>query len=285
MTTFDAEYCTRAAGSTQRRSVRKLALVEIVLVRHAESTWNAERRWQGQTDVPLSERGREEARLLGARLASERFDRRLCSDLSRTRQTAEAIGGAFEFERALREMDLGAWGGLPHEEVARRFPDEVAAMIAGDDRPIGGGESVIGFERRASDALARIVASSRPEDRVLVVTHGGVIRAILMELLGARESLAKRPLIGAGNTSITHLRVRGDGRTTLVSYNCAAHLALAHDPTDDVLDGEGDEVVRRTIAHLGLAPSRAERVCPPRAGTRTHLAPGMLRAYAVPALG
>ena len=271
-----------------------LRAVEIVLVRHAESIWNAEHRWQGQTDVPLSERGHAEARRLGARLATVAFDRRISSDLSRTRQTAEASGGAIEVDPALREMDLGAWGGLLHREVQERHPDQLAALIARSDVKIGGGESVPEFERRAEEALARIVAASRPSDRVLLVTHGGVIRALVTSVLGMRE----RRFIGAGNTSVTVLRSRADGRLALAAYNCSVHEGEhgpAHDADggaegarDELLEGPPDEVIRRTVAHLGLASHAAERFCPPPAGTRTHLAAiggaGALRAFAVPAL-
>ncbi|MDQ3032754.1 MAG: histidine phosphatase family protein [Myxococcota bacterium] len=259
--------------------------MEIVLVRHAESIWNAENRWQGQTDVPLSDRGREEARRLGARLSAMSFDRRLCSDLSRARDTAAAIGGEIEFDRALREMDLGSWGGLLHSEVRERHPEQVAAMIAGAPMRIGGGESIPELEKRAQDTLARIVRTSRPGDRVLVVTHGGVIRALLMSLLGAR---ARRPLIGATNTSITHLRVDARGGIALAAYNCSAHLDPREGEDDDELaSGAPDEVIRRTIAHLGLASSAADRFCAPPAGTITRLARGSepaLRAFAIPAL-
>lgn len=261
--------------------------MELVLVRHAESIWNAENRWQGQTDVPLSERGRDEARLLGARLAGISFDRRLCSDLSRTRETAAAIGGEVELDRALREIDLGSWGGLLHTEVQQRHPDQLAAMIAGTDVKIGGGESIPEFEQRAEGALARIAASSRPSDRVLVVTHGGVIRAIVMGLLGVR---GRRPLIGAGNTSITHLRVDATGLVTLAAYNCSAHLDEGDAGADDeIVEGEPEEVIRRTVSHLGLAADATARFCAPGVGTRTRLARGRgepaLRAFATPALG
>jgi broad specificity phosphatase PhoE len=282
------------AGLDATHPAAMLRAVEIVLVRHAESIWNAEHRWQGQTDVPLSERGRAEAGRLGTRLAGVSFDRRICSDLSRTRETAGAIGGEIELDPAWREMDLGAWGGLLHTEVQERHPAELAALIARTDVKIGGGESVPEFERRADDALARVVATSRPSDRVLIVTHGGVIRALVTSVLGMRE----RRFIGAGNTSVTVLRTGAGGRLALAAYNCSAHEGehgAAHDgfggaerARDELLEGPPDEVIRRTVAHLGLASHAAERFCPPPAGTRTHLTAiggaAALRAFAIPAL-
>lgn len=257
--------------------------MDIVLVRHAETIWNAESRWQGQTDVPLSERGRSEATRIGERLSSMSFDFRIASDLSRTRDTAAAIGEDFELDRAWREIDLGAWSGLLHGEVRERFPEEVEAMLTGSDRPIGGAESIPVFEARALAALDALVARGRPGQRALVVTHGGVIRAIVMRLLGLRG----RPLVGATNTSITHLRVSG-GRVRLVSYNCDAHLGDAADETCHVVSGAPHEVVERVIARLGLTPEAHERFHPPSARSVTRLLSGTgypaLRSYATPAL-
>lgn len=256
--------------------------MDIVLVRHAESIWNAEGRWQGQTDVPLSERGRAETARVGARLASCAFDLRVCSDLARTRDTAAAIGGAFEPDPAWREMDLGAWGGLLHGEVRERFPEDVAAMLAGSDRPIGGAESIPVFEARALAALDALAARGRPGQRALVVTHGGVIRALVMRLLGLRG----RPLVGATNTSITHLRVEG-GRVRLVAYNCDAHAEDA-DELGELVPGSPDEVVDHLVSRLGLAPDARERFHLPRAGSITRVLGGSghpaLRSYATPAL-
>lgn len=255
--------------------------MDIVLVRHAESIWNAAGRWQGQTDVPLSEKGRAEARALGERLRSLAFDRRITSDLSRTAQTAAAIGGDFERERAWREIDLGRWGGMLHAEVQASYPDEVAAMIEGRDVALGGAESMPGFEARVAGALDELIARSREDERVLVVTHGGVIRTLVMRLLGVR---GRRAIVGAGNTSITHLRAER-GRLALVAYNCDAHLERQPDPGDLVISGDAS---RDVVTHLDLAPEIAARLHPPHGRAATRIARGstisMLRTFATPAL-
>lgn len=205
--------------------------MHLVLVRHAESIWNAEHRWQGQSDVPLSERGRNEAFELAGRLAKTHFDAIFASDLSRARETAEAIVARNEAQptmrvalsRGLREMDLGAWCGLPHAEVLARYPDDVDALSRGEDRPIGGtGESLSAFEARVHDALERSLATVPEARRVLVVTHGGCIRAVLLRLLGLRGR--RRPLEGAGNTSLTTLRADRGVPVELLVYNDASHL-------------------------------------------------------------
>lgn len=237
--------------------------MELVLVRHAESIWNAEDRWQGQTDVPLSAKGREEATRVGERLRDAGFDAIVCSDLSRARETAEAIvaarakNEALTTHRGLREMDLGAWCGLPHAEVLTRFPDELRALQTGEDLAIGGhGESLSRFEDRVHVALGEVLADHASATRILVVTHGGCIRSVLMRLLGLRGR--KRPLEGAGNTSITTLRVEGGAIRALRSYNDARHLrsTRAHDgDTNSAHDAEHTSIVgpsARTRIHALL---------------------------------
>jgi hypothetical protein len=112
-----------------------------------------------------------------------------------------------------------------------RFPAEVDALARGDDLQIGGhGESLPGFEARVHAALSEVLAEHPRASRVLVVTHGGCIRAVLMRLLSLRGR--RRPLEGVGNTSLTTLRVAGGAVRSLVSYNDVTHLAVstrAHD--------------------------------------------------------
>jgi broad specificity phosphatase PhoE len=263
--------------------------MELVLVRHAESIWNAEDRWQGQTDVPLSEQGRREARALGERLARIEVDLVVSSDLSRARDTAAAVLHAMTSagavprsmeHRGLREMDLGAWCGLPHAEVLARHAEEVEALQRGDDRAIGGtGESLPRFEARVHEALGEVLASAPDARRVLVVTHGGCIRGVLMRLLGLRGR--KRPLEGAGNTSLTSLDVEGDRVARLVTYNDATHLGRApHGRTV-----EGHEGRAQAIEALGLAPDAP--LAPAPEGSSTTVVPEARRLvrYAVPGTG
>jgi probable phosphoglycerate mutase len=212
-------------------------VTELFLVRHAETVWNAEGRWQGQTDVPLSERGRAEIALVAARLRSERFDHVVSSDLVRAHDTARAIAGdrPITLDPALREMHLGAWCGLLHHEVVERHPDQLRALQRGEDARIGGdGETVVELAARVTGAIDRILAG-RQGERVLVVTHGGVIRSILLELLGL--SGRARPLVGSRNTAITRIHVAESGARTLRSYNDARHLAHASVEDEETLSG------------------------------------------------
>jgi broad specificity phosphatase PhoE len=234
--------------------------VEIVLVRHAETVWNAEGRWQGQTDVPLSEKGRGEVSAAAARLAGQRFDRIVSSDLCRAYDTASGIAGALvsppaiERDAALREMNLGRWCGLLHTEVEAKFPGELAALQAGTfeegtTRRIGvDGETLIELGVRVAAALDRVISAAKETDRVLMVTHGGVIRAVLMAML--RLDGMKRPLVGSKNTAITTIVVERGARHVR-SYNDARHLGPhAHDGHEQLI---GPEARAHVIALLGLA--------------------------------
>lgn len=255
--------------------------MEIVLVRHAETIWNAEGRWQGQTDVPLSEKGRGEVLAAAERFVGERFDRIVSSDLSRAHDTASGIARSLvdappiERDAALREMNLGRWCGLLHAEVEAEFPGELAALQAGTfaegtARRIGiDGETLIELGTRVGDALDRVIGAAKETDRVLLVTHGGVIRAVLMAMLELDGM--KRPLVGARNTAITTIRVE-HGAREVQSYNDARHLGPSHLPGVGPHAHEGHERIvgpaarARVIELLGLS-ARAPLAVPPETAT------------------
>jgi probable phosphoglycerate mutase len=156
---------------------------ELVLARHAESTWNAERRWQGQLDPPLSERGLEQARALGRELAGEGVRAIVASDLVRARETARLVAGELgcevELEPRLRELDVGDWSGLTLDEIAARWPEELGRLRAGDlDVRPGGGESRRELRVRVMAAI-EAAALRRAGTRFAVVTHAGVVRTLL----------------------------------------------------------------------------------------------------------
>lgn len=164
-------------------------MTRVLLVRHAETAWNRERRWQGQLDIPLSRDGILQARRIAEELRRQREHPAALysSDLSRAVDTARAIGAVLGLEPSLdpewREMDLGRWAGLTREEIQRSFPDEWARIAAGADLPRGGGESFGAFSRRVVGALQKLT-EAHPQSDVLVVTHAGVIRAVALYVLG-----------------------------------------------------------------------------------------------------
>jgi glucosyl-3-phosphoglycerate phosphatase len=160
----------------------------LLLVRHGESTWNAEHRLQGQADPPLSELGREQAVALAPYLEGLP-ERRLTSDLTRAIQTAELIGlaGAPTDER-WREIDIGAWSGFTLDELD---PEAVAAWQRSEYFP---GETWTALQARVAEAVDELRGAD-----VLVVTHGGCIRAATAHLTGADP----RSLAPPANASLT----------------------------------------------------------------------------------
>lgn len=150
----------------------------MLVVRHGESTWNAVRRWQGQADPPLSERGETQARR-GALAAPEHgpFDAIVTSTLQRAHRTGELIASALALpmlaaDAELSERSAGEWEGLTRAEIERDFP----GYLADDKRPAGY-ESDASIVERSSRALRRL-AVDHSDRTLLVVSHGGIIHAL-----------------------------------------------------------------------------------------------------------
>lgn len=152
------------------------------------------------------------------------MDRRVHSDLARAAETAAALGEPTEPDRRLRELDVGAWTGLGHDEVVARYPEEVMALRRGDPVRVGGGESIEEFEARIDRFFDELCARYADQD-VLAVTHGGVIRALVSRVLGARGR--PNPTVGVFNTSLTIVHVDG-GPPRIHTFNDTLHL----DPGD-----------------------------------------------------
>src|SRR5688572_26058238 len=207
-----------------------LELQEILLVRHGESTANAKGIWQGQMEFPLSERGRAQASLAGHGLSSEPFEGLYSSPLSRAFETAEIIRDRAGFagqvvpvdglsERNGGILEAHTWTEQEHRnpELAKKFlaiPEEERWALVGAETD----EEVI---TRFEEALSSIRALHPEGSRIVVVSHGGVMRAFLRERFGP-EILpgAQR----AANASITHMQWGGSG-PRLLEVASTAHLA------------------------------------------------------------
>jgi len=208
MTTSNADTCT------------------LLLLRHGETEWNLSGRWQGQAaDTPLTELGRAQAHIVASRLRNHPIRAIYSSDLLRAFETAQIIGQALGVapiaEPALRESDIGAWTGLTWEQITVRFPDEVAAMYAGQDARRGGGENYGELQARLA-AAAEQIAARHLDQTVLLVSHGAALRSLVAHALDASLAQMHRIAIG-GNTALSVVQMRG-GRLRLVSYNDTAHL-------------------------------------------------------------
>jgi len=190
-------------------------MATILLARHGETDWNAERRWQGHTDRPLNERGRGQAGALAERLEETSLEAVWSSDLRRARDTAAVVaerqGVGLKTTADLREVNVGAWAGLTRSEAETRFPEAFAQWKAGfvgwED-----GETYEELSERVVRALLRI-AEEHPTRPVLVVSHGGCIRAIHAAALGLDVHLYRRLRPVEPNARLSAVCVE-DGRLT-----------------------------------------------------------------------
>lgn len=151
--------------------------MRLILMRHGETTWNAEARLQGQDNSELSERGIEQARRFGAFVRALNPARVVSSDLGRTRQTAALIGhDGCPSDPRLREWHMGSWTGRTKPELIAADAELYHAWRAGHHTPEGG-EPWVAFRERVAEGLRHWLAAG--EGDLLAVVHGGVIRAAL----------------------------------------------------------------------------------------------------------
>lgn len=160
-------------------------MTRILLARHGETDWNRIGRWQGHADPPLNEAGRSQAAELAERLAGDGIAAVYSSDLKRASETARVVAARLGLDvvedAGLREIDVGSWSGLTRAEVEQRFPEGYARWLGGE---IGhDGETREQLTARVVDAVERI-AATHPDGTVLVVTHGGSIRALRRHAAG-----------------------------------------------------------------------------------------------------
>ena len=192
-------------------------MTTLLLARHGETDWNGERRWQGHYDQPLNDTGRDQAVELAASLAGTPIAAIYSSDLVRARETAEIVaerlGLTVVVDAGLREVDVGNWSGVTHDEIRERYPEGFARWQEGG-HGWEGGESYDQMGERAVTTLLRL-AEHHAGETVLVVAHGGTIRACL----AAAAGVTYRELRAAGsppaaNCSVHELRVAGGRLTT-----------------------------------------------------------------------
>lgn len=206
--------------------------LRLCLVRHGETSWNAEHRLQGHTDIPLNATGRAQAEATAALLAAHRFDAAYTSDLARAADTARAIGRRIGLDAqpltALRERHYGAFQGLTYEEAQARHPDDYALFKARHpDHPLPqGGESLSAFARRIADALDTLVQRHSGE-QILVVAHGGVLD-IIYRIASGRPLSAPRDF-RIPNAALNWLRHDAPARWSIEQWAEEAHLGSARD--------------------------------------------------------
>ncbi|WP_020655850.1 histidine phosphatase family protein [Massilia niastensis] len=204
----------------------------ILLIRHGETAWNAERRLQGHLDIALNAEGERQAAALGEALAGERIDLVVSSDLMRARQTAAAIQGrsgqGMALDPALRERCYGGFEGLLYSEIAARFPREFAEWQARNvyaELPPGTnqGETFRQFYERVMGAVMGH-ARLHPGKTLALVAHGGVLECAYRAALGLPLETPRD--FKVHNASINRFVVEKEG-LRLLSWGEVDHLRLA----------------------------------------------------------
>lgn len=201
-------------------------MLRLFIVRHGITVWNSQSRMQGHTDVPLCEEGIRQARALAQRLAGIRLDAVWSSDLQRARVTAELIaephGLPVRVTDRLREQMLGEWEGLTAEEIVARGDEERLLAYRRDslaNRPPGAEPLQAVWERLG--AAFDAIRAETPAGHVLVVGHGGCLRAPLCRAMGAPIASMRR--IWLDNASLSLIE-HGPERSWVRLLNDTSHI-------------------------------------------------------------
>jgi broad specificity phosphatase PhoE len=200
--------------------------MRILLLRHAETEWNRERRFQGWRDVPLSATGREQAESAARLLAATRIDAVWSSPLARARDTAAIIAAphrlAVQESEAFREMGFGDWEGLTRDEVRERFPDAQRAWAETPHEAAWPGAETLAAVRARALAGLETLRAAHTGQTICLVSHGITGRLLILEALGlGPDRLWSFQL---SSTGISELEFRDDW-TTLHRMNSLIHLA------------------------------------------------------------
>ena len=208
--------------------LQRMASTRVILLRHGETAWNLEGRYQGQFDSPLTPSGLAQARALANRLAGVKFAALYSSDLGRARQTAECIskstGHEVHDDPRLRERHLGIFQNLLKAELKQKFSDDYRLFKSGGpDYVIAQGESA----RQAADrnnACLEELARRHPDETIVVVAHGGTISALLRHTLDIPLGTPRR--FERFNASWNVFRF-DDGKWFLETWGDVSHLGVS----------------------------------------------------------
>ena len=200
-------------------------MVELILVRHGETDWNASEIFRGRSDVALNDIGLQQAVLLGEYLGNEKIDLVYSSPLQRAVKTAEAVAGCQGLEvntvQNLTDFDFGEWQGLSHQEVRQRYPDLYRDWLDTPEQVrIPGGESLHDVTNRAMPLVEDAVMRCG-EGRLVMVSHRVVNKVLICALLGLENSFFWK--IRLDTCGITRFNC-GEGRLVLTVHNDTSFL-------------------------------------------------------------
>lgn len=200
-------------------------MTRIIFVRHGQTVWNVELKYQGHSDIALTDLGRSQAQKVASRLAGEKITAVYASDLSRAYQTAECIAAHHHLKviavPEFREISFGEWEGLNYTKINDQWPEVMGKMFTHPDEiKIPGGETFRELKERAQTALKRLIAA-HDNQTIAVVSHGGTIRTILCAALDIH--LNKVWNIQQDNTAVNIIEYY-DTRTIVSLVNDTHHL-------------------------------------------------------------
>ena len=200
----------------------------LIVWRHGETDHNAGGIWQGQLDTPLSDKGREQAQSAAAALAAYGPSVIVSSDLQRAadtaRRLASRVGLQVRYDERLREIHAGQWQGMTAGDVAEQFPEEQAALVAGEDIRRGvDGESLGQVAERTRAAVEEVLADVAPGDCAVITTHGVSGRAVVASLVGLEQHLAWQSIAGLHNCHWAELREYAGG-WRIAAWNVGPNL-------------------------------------------------------------
>ena len=201
----------------------------LLIVRHGQTDWNIDRRFQGQTDIPLNSEGITQAQAIARHLTHEKLATIYSSNLQRAWQTAEIIQQALSRDRQppliaeprLREMCFGEWEGLRYEEIQARQPQQLRRWETDlENTAPPGGETLLVVAERVQEAF-KTLALAHPDGSVLLVGHGGSLQLLIAQALGISPRNFWQ--IHLSNASLSELQLYPDG-AILMLLNCTNHL-------------------------------------------------------------
>lgn len=200
-------------------------MMRLILVRHGQTEWNAGGRYQGQSNVALSDTGRKQARFLAERFPVRQLDAIYTSDLDRAKETAECVGKRLGLtvcpEKAFRELSFGDWEGLTYQEISSRWPGEAEKLFtAPDELVIPHGETFQDLQKRALDKIYSLY-EKHIDQTVAVFAHGAINKTILAGLM--HIPLHYLWSLRQDNTAVNILRL-DDGYVMVELINSTSHL-------------------------------------------------------------
>lgn len=200
-------------------------MLHLILVRHGETEWNKQRRYQGQADIPLSMLGRRQAELVAERLARRKIDIVYASDLKRAWETADTITKKNSLtvlpEPRLREMSFGVLEGLTWDDSEKKYPEMVQIWLKDYNQPPQGGEALDDFASRVASFRDEVLQKHK-DQTILLVAHGGPLSELLR--LSLDVPYERRWAFAMENASISELLFGDDGYPLLQKLNDTCHL-------------------------------------------------------------